>query len=87
MACCKNKNEEDMEGIELVKHQVKIRMTTEEGELYKKSQSGINPSVQSFAITPEDFDVTAGHDVSKFLRQNAKLDCRGQKLVEVSFLT
>ena len=87
LACCKNKNEEDMEGIELVKHQEKIRMSSEEGELYKKSQSGINPAVQSFAIKPEDFDVTAGHDVSKFLRQNAKLACRMQKLVEVSDLT
>ncbi|KAL7528098.1 hypothetical protein ACHAXR_002266 [Thalassiosira sp. AJA248-18] len=83
LACCKNKNEEDMEGIELVKHQAKVRMSKPESELYKKSQSGINPSVQSFAIKPEDFDVSAGHDVSKFLRQNAKLDCRGQKLIEL----
>lgn len=86
LAACKNKNEEDMIGIELVKNRVKVNMSKEEGELYRKSQSGINPSVQSFAIKPEDFDVTAGHDVSKFLRQNAKLDCRGEKLVEVSAL-
>ena len=85
LAACKNKNEEDMEGIELVEHRVKVRMSAEEGDLYKKSQSGI--SKQSYAITPEDFDPTAGHDVSKFLRQNAKLACRGQKLVEVSRFT
>lgn len=84
-SCCKNKNEEDMEGIELVSHQEVIKMSEDEGELYKKSQSGINPSAQSYAIKPEDFDVTAGHDVSKFLRQNAKLSCRGKKLVEVRF--
>ena len=53
LAACKNKNEEDMEGIELVKHRVKIRMSKEEGEQYKKSQSGISPSEQSYAITPE----------------------------------
>ena len=83
-ACCKNKNEEDMEGIKLVSHREVVRMTEEEGALYKKSQSGISPALQSYAIKPEDFDVTAGHDVSKFLRQNAKLACRGQKLVSVS---
>lgn len=83
-ACCKNKNEKDMEGIELVEHQEQVKMSEEEGVLYKKSQSGINAKEQSFAITPENFDVTAGHDVSKFLRQNAKLACRGQKLIEVS---
>ncbi|KAL9190563.1 hypothetical protein ACHAXT_000269 [Thalassiosira profunda] len=83
LACCKNKNEEDMEGIELVEHRENVKMSDEEGELYKKSQSGINSVVQSFAIKPEDFDVTAGHDVSKFLRQNAKFACRGQKLVEL----
>lgn len=82
-ACCKNKNEEDMEGIELVNHREVVNMSFEEGELYKSSQSGINPSAQSFAIKVEDFDATAGHDVSKFLRQNAKLACRGKKLVEV----
>jgi len=82
-SCCKNKNEEDMEGIELVKHREVVNMSLEEGELYKSSQSGINPSAQSFAIKVEDFDATAGHDVSKFLRQNAKLACRGKKLVEI----
>ena len=82
-ACCKNKNEEDMEGIELVNHRVVVQMSEDEGVLYKKSQSGINPSAQSYSIKVEDFDVTAGHDVSKFLRQNAKLPCRGQTLVKV----
>ena len=83
LAACKNKNEEDMEGIELVKHRVKIRMSKEEGEQYKKSQSGISPSEQSYSITPEECDPSAGHDISKFLRQNAKLSCRGKKMVEV----
>ena len=84
VAACKNKNEEDMEGVELKEHRVKVRMSTEEGILYKKSQNGISKDQQSFAIKPEDFDPTAGHDISKFLRQNAKLACRGKKLVEVS---
>ncbi len=73
-----------MDGIELITERVKVRMSSKEGSLYKKSQSGINPSAQSYAITPEDFDIQAGHDVSRFLRQNAKLECRGRKLVEVS---
>ena len=58
-------------------------MTEAEGELYLKSQSGISPSKKSFAISPEDFDVTAGHDITKFLRQNIDLACRKQKLIEV----
>lgn len=58
-------------------------MTKEEGELYLKSQSGIPPPKKSFAITPEDFDVTAGHDITRFLRQNIDLDSRKQKLVEL----
>ena len=37
-ACCKNKNEEDMEGIELVEDVAAIRMSEEEGQLYKSSQ-------------------------------------------------
>ena len=83
LAACKNKNEEDMDGIKLVEHRVKVIMSKEEGELYKKSQSGISPADQSYSITPEEFDPSAGHDISKFLRQNAKLACRGEKMVEV----
>ena len=43
-------------------------MSDAEGVLYLKSQSGISQSKKSFAISPEDFDVTAGHDITKFLR-------------------
>lgn len=82
-ACCKNKNEEDMEGIELVEEVSVIRMSEEEGELYKSSQSGISPDAKGFAIKAEDFDPTAGHDISKFLRQNARLPSRGKKLVQL----
>ena len=58
-------------------------MTDEEGKLYLKSQSGISPNKKSFAISPEDFDVSAGHDIIRFLRQNADLACRKQKLVDL----
>lgn len=82
-ACCKNKNEEDMEGIEKVHVRETVNMSEEEGSLYKKSQSGM--SVPSYSTKVEDFDVTAGHDISKFLRRNANLVSRGKKLVEVSY--
>jgi hypothetical protein len=84
-ACCKNKNEEDMEGIEKVHIIETIKMTEGEGVLYKKSQSGM--TFPSFSTKVEDFDVAAGHDISKFLRQNASLVSRGKKLVEVSMYT
>lgn len=83
IACCRNKTGEEMSGIELVNHTRVVKMTEEEGKLYLKSQGGISPDKQSFAIKPEDFDVTAGHDISKFLRQNAKLECRGNELVRI----
>ena len=50
LACCKNKNEEDMEGIVLVEKISKIRMSEEEGEDYKSSQSGISPESKGFGI-------------------------------------
>jgi hypothetical protein len=43
-------------------------MNKAESALYLKSQSGIPAQKQSFSITPEDFDVSAGHDITKFLR-------------------
>lgn len=58
-------------------------MSDAEGVLYLKSQSGISQSKKSFAISPEDFDVTAGHDITKFLRQNIDLASRKQKLIEI----
>ena len=83
LACCKNKNEEDMDGIEKVHIRGTVNMTENEGILYKKSQSGV--AVPSYSTRVEDFDVTAGHDISKFLRCNASLVSRGKKLVEVCY--
>ena len=80
-ACCRNKSGEEMKGIELLQHTRKVSMSKEEGDLYKKSQSGIPSNQRSFAIQPADFNVTAGHDISKFLRQNASLACRGKALL------
>lgn len=58
-------------------------MTSEEGQLYLGSMSGIPTKDRSFSIQPADFDVSAGHDITKFLRQNAKMACRGRALVEI----
>ncbi|KAL3937084.1 MAG: hypothetical protein SGARI_002285, partial [Bacillariaceae sp.] len=38
--------------------------------------------MRSLAIVPENFDPSHGHDVSKFLKQNAKSPSRGKALVE-----
>ena len=84
VACCRNKSEKEMMGITLMEHREAVHMTEEEMSAYKKSQSGIAPDKQSLAIKPEDFDSSAGHDISKFLRQNAKLRSRGDALVKVS---
>lgn len=83
VACCRNKTGEEMDGIDLVEQRSIVKMTEAEKVLYMKSQSGIPPSKQSFAITPEEFDESAGHDISKFLRQNASFDSRGAKLVQI----
>ena len=58
-------------------------MSEEEKEAYFKSQSGIARDKKSLSIKPEDFDVSAGHDISRFLRQNSRLGCRGQELVNI----
>jgi hypothetical protein len=58
-------------------------MSDAEAELYLQSQSGIPSSKKSFAISPEDFDVSAGHDITRFLRQNVDLKSRKQKLVDL----
>jgi superfamily II DNA or RNA helicase len=83
VACCRNKTGEEMGGIELVYHHRVVSMTEDEGKLYLNSQGGISAEKQSYSIKPEDFDVTAGHDISKFLRQNAFLECRGYELVRI----
>lgn len=72
-----------MEGIELVDHRRVVKMSEEEKSLYLESQSGITHSKRSLAIKPDDFDVSAGHDISRFLRQNAKLESRGRELVQI----
>lgn len=82
-AALRNKSGDEMNGIELTTHVKKIRMTEPEKISYLKSQSGIEQSKRSFAIKPEDFDPSAGHDISKFLRQNAKFESRGKALVEI----
>ena len=51
--------------------------------MYLGSQSGIPTTKRSLDIKPEDFDVTAGHDITKFLRQNISLACRQKKLLEI----
>ena len=56
-------------------------MSVEEGELYLKSQAGIPQ--KSFAIRPEDFDRNAGHNINRFLEQNAALKSRKQALVDI----
>jgi len=82
-ACCRNKSGEEMAGITLNIEIRRIRMSSEEKAAYLKSQSGIPPDKRSLAIKPEDFDASAGHDISKFLRQNSKLECRGKELVKI----
>ena len=82
-ACCRNKTGEEMAGISLVAHKHVVRMNDEEKEAYLGSMSGIPVAERSLAMKPEEFDAEAGHDISKFLRQNAKLACRGKALVEI----
>jgi len=83
VACCRNKMGEEMDGIELIQHTRVVRMTENEKFLYLKSQSGIPPAKQSFAVKPDEFDVSAGCDISKFLRQNASFKSRGVELVRI----
>lgn len=58
-------------------------MTEEESKGYLKSQNGIPPAKKSFAITPNDFDVSAGHKILPFLVQNANLNCRKRELLSI----
>jgi len=83
VACCRNKTGEEMDGIELVNHRCAVKMTESEKDLYLRSQSGIPQSRQSLSISPEEFDVTSGHNINKFLRQNAALESRGNELVRI----
>jgi len=83
VACCRNKTGEEMDGIELVNHRCAVKMTDEEKVLYFRSQSGIPQAKQSFALSPEEFDITSGHNINKFLQQNASLETRGKELVRI----
>jgi len=82
-ACCRNKADEQMKGIEKVEKSVSINMTAEEKISYLKSQRGVPSNHQTFEIGVSDFDPGAGHDVSVFLRENAKLPSRGKALVDL----
>jgi len=83
IACCRNKTGEEMDGIKLEERLCVVNMTDEEAILYKRSQSGIAKEKQSFAIQPEEFDVSAGHKIHTFLEQNASLESRGLELVRI----
>lgn len=80
VASCRNKTGEEMEGIELNTEECHVKMTEEEKILYCKGQKGIPPAKQSLSITPEDFEDIS---IAPFLIQNAKLESRGKKLVEI----
>jgi hypothetical protein len=80
VACCRNKTGEEMSGIELKTYICEINMTEEEKNLYCKSQKGIPIPKQSLSTTPEDFEEGT---IAPFLRQNASLQSRGKKLVEI----
>ena len=82
-ACCRNKSGEEMADTEKNLQTRVVQMNESEKTAYLNSQSGIPTSKKSLAIRPDDFDVSAGHDISRFLRQNAKLECRGKELVRI----
>lgn len=83
VACCRNKSGEEMAGIKLVQHVRPVSMTDEEKVLYKNSQHGIDEEHRGFGIKPDHFDVSHGHDISIFLRQNAKFETRGRELIKI----
>jgi hypothetical protein len=82
-ACCRNKTGEEMEKIKKIEIRKDIQMTPEEVKAYLNSQHGISAEKRTLATQPGDFDPTAGHDISKFLKQNANLPGRGKALVDV----
>ena len=79
VACCRNKTGEEMKHITLKEHTQEVKMTNDEKVSYLKSQSGI--SKPSLAVGPDDFNESLEHDIRKFLKQNAELQCRGAELV------
>ena len=82
VACCRNTTEKELEGIEKNEERIKVRMAVEEVDPYIESQHGIERSQRGLGIRPENFDPDAGHDISKFLRNNAYMPSRGKALVE-----
>ena len=82
VACCRNTTEKELEGITKRERIAQVKMTFEEKELYIKSQHGIDKNKRGLAVRPENFDPSAGHDVSQFVRENAYLPSRGRVLVE-----
>lgn len=82
-ACCRNKADKEMMGIKKIESRVDIWMSTKDKESYLSSQNGIPKHQRSLGIGVADFDPTAGHDVSVFLRQNAKLQSRGDALAKL----
>jgi hypothetical protein len=60
-----------------------VRMTTKEKALYLQSQSGISDDKKSLSVGVEEFDVTAGHDITRFLRQNVSPSSRKQELSRI----
>jgi hypothetical protein len=79
----RNKSGDEMKDIALEEHRHVFHLSEEEGKLYKASQHGIAPDSRSYDITLEDFDPASGHDVSVFLKQNAKMDSRKAALVRI----
>ena len=81
-ACCRNTTEKELEGIERAEHTIAVEMTREEREDYINSQHGIQRDKRGLGVRPENFDPSAGHDISKFLRQNADSPSRGKALID-----
>ena len=83
VACCRNKAEEEMDGIHLVERRRLVNMTNDEKALYIASQTGIEDSKRGLSVSTKDFDISRGAEVIHFLQQNAVMNTRGEELVSV----
>ena len=83
VACCRNKAEEEMEGIHLVERRRVVKMTKDEEALYIASQTGIEESKRGLSVSTKDFDASRGAEVTHFLQQNAMMSTRGKQLVSI----
>lgn len=81
-SCCRNTTEKELEGMIKTEKRVSVQMTAAESEDYMNSQHGIDRDKRGLGVRPENFDPSAGHDISKFLKQNAVSPSRGKALVE-----